>query len=292
MDKKQIVAFQKRVWGYYLREGRHDLPWRFGVGEKVGEKGGAQRRPNLKRLDPYSIFVSELMLQQTQVDRVIPKYFAFIKKFPDVFAVARAKQSDIVRLWQGLGYNRRALYLKKACESVAKEHNGKFPVSFDLLIKLPGIGPYTAGAICAFAYNQPVVFIETNIRSVFLHEFFAEQSAISDKEIFPLIEQTIDSQNPREWYWALMDYGSFLKKSQPNPSQRSMHHKVQSRFIGSDRQIRGAIVFVLGAHSILSKNKFFGLLAKYEKNRVSVQLERLLCEGFVTQKGEMFRLTD
>lgn len=285
MGKKQIVAFQKKVWGYYFEHGRHSLPWRFGVRDK-------STRVNSKILDPYRIFVSELMLQQTQVDRVVPKYLAFVEKFPNVSSLAHAKQSDVVRLWQGLGYNRRALYLKKACEAIVTEPAVKFPMTFDSLLKLPGIGPYTAGAICAFVYNQPVVFIETNIRAVFLHELFPGQSDVSDKDIVPLIEKTLDHDNPREWYWALMDYGAYLKKSQSNPSRRSVHHTVQSKFVGSDRQIRGAIVSVFSAHDTLSKNKLFELLAKYEKVRVSAQLERLLFEGFILQKGRVLRLAD
>lgn len=285
MTKKQIVAFQKKVWGYYFEHGRHGLSWRFGVGKK-------SVRSSREILDPYRIFVSELMLQQTQVDRVIPKYHAFVEKFPTAVSLAKAKQSDIVRLWQGLGYNRRALYLKKACEEIVQKRAGQFPVTFEELRTLSGIGPYTAGAICAFAYNQPVIFIETNIRSVFLHEFFPGKSDISDTDIIPLIEKTLDIQNPREWYWALMDYGAFLKKSNPNPNRRSMHHTVQSKFVGSDRQIRGAILVLFSVKVTLSQTDIIRLLPQFEKFRVETQVQKLLSEGFLISQKDTFSLRD
>jgi A/G-specific adenine glycosylase len=186
-----------------------------------------------------------MMLQQTQVGRVIPKYKAFIKKFPQVRALARAPLADVLKLWSGLGYNRRALHLKRAAETVVSKHAGKFPRTKPELEKLPGIGPYTAGAIMAFAYNRPEIFIETNIRTVYIHFYFPKKKKIDDKELLPLIERTLDRKNPREWYAALMDYGAMLKATLPNPSRKSSHHVKQSRFVGSVRQERGRILKLL-----------------------------------------------
>jgi len=219
-----LDTFKKTIWDYYKKYGRHDLPWR-------------------KTKDPYRILVSEMMLQQTQVSRVIPKYKNFLKKFPTVEALAKAPLRQVLIQWQGLGYNRRALYLKKCAEKVVTDFDGKFPKDVKTLVSLPGIGPATAGDILAFAYNIPVPIIETNIRSVFIHFFFPNKKKISDKQILPLIGKTMGKGNPREWYWALFDYGAYLKTSgSGNPSRRSAHHTKQSPFKGSNRQIRARIL--------------------------------------------------
>ncbi len=178
------AQFKKTVWQYY-KKNKRDLPWR---------RSGAT---------PYQILVSEIMLQQTQVDRVIPKYKHFIKQFPTFAALARAKQKDVLIAWQGLGYNRRALNLKRTAESVWNTHNGRLPKETNVLIALPGIGSYTAGAIRAFAWNLPSTVIETNIRTVYLHHFFPTQKKVSDKTLLPLIEKTSDTKNPRECSYGL-----------------------------------------------------------------------------------------
>jgi A/G-specific adenine glycosylase len=182
------------------------------------------------------------MLQQTQVDRVIPKYKAFLKAFPSLEALAAASNKDILALWSGLGYNRRALFLKRAAEYAIREYQGRLPRTVLGLQNLPGVGPYTAAAVATFAFNTPNVMIETNIRAVFLYEFFSGQKNVSDAKILPLIETSLKRENPREWYWALMDYGSHLKRTVPNPSQKSAHHTVQSKFKGSIREARGLII--------------------------------------------------
>ena len=223
VKKAQITKFQKKVWDFYELNKRDSLPWR-------------------KTKDPYKILVSEMMLQQTQVDRVVPKYQAFLKRFPNAKSLAMAPLSDVLALWSGLGYNRRALFLKRASETVMSDWKGKFPKDADSLQSLPGVGPYTARAVATFAYSQTYTFIETNIRSVFIHEFFRESHDVSDAELFPLIEQSVDAGTPREWYYALMDYGSVLKKTGANPSRKSKHHSVQSAFSGSLREIRGGIL--------------------------------------------------
>ncbi len=216
------VSFKKTILDYYKQNGR-SFPWR-------------------KTNDPYKILVSEIMLQQTQAPRVIEKYHSFLKRFPTIKKLAKASTASVLREWQGLGYNRRGLALKNLAVEVMKKYNGTLPKKYDELISLPGIGPATAGDLLAFAWNKPAIVIETNIRTVFIHHFFKDQTNISDQAIIPLIKKTLDKKNPRKWYWALMDYGAFLKKTLPNPSRRSRHYTKQSPFRGSNREIRSKIL--------------------------------------------------
>jgi A/G-specific adenine glycosylase len=229
-----IRAFRRTVRSHYRAHGR-TLPWR-------------------QTEDPYEILVSEVMLQQTQVPRVIEKYEEFLRAFPDVRSLARARLREVLAAWQGLGYNRRAAALKRAAEEVLGRFDGKIPPDVDSLASLPGIGRATASAICAFAFNRPTVFVETNVRTVFIHHFFDGGNKIRDAQILPLVARTLDRRNPRQWYWALMDYGTSLKRSVGSLSTRSAHYRRQGRFEGSDRQVRGAI-----------------LRALVEKDRVSVR---------------------
>lgn len=268
MNKKER-AFQRLVLDFYDEYGRHDLPWR-------------------RTHDPYPILVSELMLQQTQVERVIPKYDAFLKRWSTVDALSRARLSSVLKEWQGLGYNRRAKFLKQAAEAVCERRDGVFPQKMDELLQLPGIGPYTAAAVSAFAYNQPVVLIETNVRRVFIHHFFADRDGVSDAELLPLIERTLPPERSREWYSALMDYGTHLKRTVGNANVRSKHYKKQSKFEGSDRQIRGAILreLAVGARTGAQLRTSQG----FEPARVSEQLAKLEAEGLVRKQGSTYRL--
>jgi len=220
-----IGRFRKTIWAHY-RLHKRDLPWR-------------------RTKNPYRVLVSEVMLQQTQVARVIPKYKLFLKKFPTIQALSRASLREVLRAWQGLGYNRRALSLKRIAGVICKKYNGKVPSDSEFLNVLPGVGEGTAGAIGAFAFSKPVVFIETNIRRVYIHFFFKNRRKVSDKEILPLVEEILDRKNPREWYWALMDYGAMLSGQGENPNRRSTHHTKQSRFVGSKRELRGKILRIL-----------------------------------------------
>lgn len=215
-------AFRKIVWNHYENNHR-DLPWR-------------------DTRDPYAVMVSELMLQQTQVDRVVPKYLSFLHRFPTSQSLAQAKLADVLSEWQGLGYNRRALYLKRTCELVETDFAGDIGRALRSETKLPGIGPYTRGAIRTFAWDEPHVFIETNIRSVYIHHFFPKKRKVHDKDILSYMKETVDMKNPRKWYWALMDYGSHLKRTVTNPSRKSKHHTKQSRFAGSNRELRSYIL--------------------------------------------------
>lgn len=225
LTDQQKRNFQEIIWDYYQAHGR-SMPWR-------------------AHPEPYYVLVSELMLQQTQVLRVIPKFQAFIERFPDIEALAGANLSGVLIAWSGLGYNRRAKFLHEAAKKVQAEYGGQLPNSYDELVKLPGIGPNTAGAILAYAYNQPVTFIETNIRTVFIHHFFHDVFDVTDHQLRDVVEQTVDRDNPRVWYWALMDYGSHLKQSQSGRLDQSKHYKKQSPLAGSPREMRGRIIKAL-----------------------------------------------
>jgi A/G-specific adenine glycosylase len=189
---------------------------------------------------PYYVLVSELMLQQTQVERVIPKFTAFITRFPGVETLAQASLADVLVLWQGLGYNRRAKFLHETAKAVVAL--GDFPSEEAALLLLPGVGKNTAGAIRAYAFNQPSIFVETNVRTVYFHHFFQDGDIVDDKQIIELLEQTINREHPREFYWALMDYGSFLKRSGAGRITQSKHYKKQSALKGSVREVRGLII--------------------------------------------------
>lgn len=219
---KSTSAFQEVVW-QKADELYRDMPWR-------------------RDTRPYYVLVSEIMLQQTQVDRVIPKFEAFIAAFPTIEALAAASLSDVLTLWSGLGYNRRAKFLHEAARKITTEFNGIFPDTADGLVSLPGVGVNTAGAILAYSFNQPVVYIETNVRTVYFHHFFEDDTTVSDREIRELAEQTVDREHPREWYWALMDYGAYLKRQGAGRNDKSKHYKKQSALKGSVREVRGQII--------------------------------------------------
>lgn len=229
------------------------------------------------------------MLQQTQVDRVLPKYKAFIKQFPNVKKLAAASLGLVLKEWQGLGYNRRAKYLHQCAQSVCEKYQGKFPSDYEALKSLPGIGPYTAGAIMAFAYNEPIAIIETNIRTVFLHHFFSNDTDVPDADVLKLVTQTLDTGDPRRWYSALMDYGAYLKKEHGNPNSRSQNYVKQSKFAGSDRQIRGAILCAL-SHGSETRRGLRVQLSTFDTLRLDAQLERLMKEGMVVRNGQHFAL--
>ncbi|MEE8722239.1 MAG: adenine glycosylase [Eggerthellaceae bacterium] len=192
--------------------------------------------------DPYAVLVSEVMLQQTQVKRVLGYWERFLAHFPTVDALAAGSTSDVLELWQGLGYNRRALALKRCCEQCARDHAGALPKTSDELEALPGIGPATAAGVVAFAYNRPAVYLETNVRSVFLHELFPEREQVPDRELVPYVADTCPATGARAWYYALLDYGAYLKTQVENPSRRSRQYTRQSAFEGSHRQKRSFVL--------------------------------------------------
>ena len=270
INPQAIRLFQKLVYEHYSGNARTLLPWR-------------------KTRTPYRILVSEIMLQQTQVERVLDKYKVFIRTFPDFSSLANAPLADILKVWEGLGYNRRAVALQKIAISVMQENRGRLPVNREELLKLPGIGKYTASAILTFACNQPNIFIETNIRRVFIHFFFRNRENISDTEILPLIEKTLDAGNPREWYYALMDYGAMLKKTVENPNRKSAHYKRQSPFHGSNRQLRGMIIKILIRNPGISQKELIEQIGS-DPEKTKKNLALLLEEGFLKKKGRQFSI--
>ncbi|MEW5802500.1 MAG: A/G-specific adenine glycosylase [bacterium] len=264
-----IDRFRRIIYGYYQEYGRQ-FPWRM-------------------THDPYYILVSEIMLQQTQTERVAQKYEQFIREFPDFSSLACAPLQKVLSVWQGLGYNRRALSLKAIAQTVVDEFSGNLPRDVESLKTLPGIGTATASAICAFAFEKPTVFIETNIRRVFIHFFFPHEDMVKDAQILPLVERTLDTSNPREWYYALMDYGVMLKKELLNPNRKSAHYQVQIRFEGSNRQIRGMILKTLIASPDLSEDEIMQEV-KMDPQKVKGNLIQLQKEGFIQKKGERFSI--
>jgi len=264
-----IRRFQNIIYAYYHEHGRK-LPWR-------------------ETNNPYHILISEIMLQQTQVERVTGKYVEFIRVFPDFHSLAQAPLQKILALWHGLGYNRRALALKRIAGIVVTTYNGSLPSSPEMLKTLPGIGTYTASALAAFAFNRPTVFIETNIRTVFIHFFFQNKKEIKDSEILPLVEKTLDTSHPRRWYYALMDYSVMLKKQYKNPNQRSAHYHKQTPFNGSNRQLRGMILKMFTCETSMSERELVQKL-KTDPERVKNILIQLHNEGFIRKSGNNYTI--
>ena len=238
--------------------------------------------------DPYLVLVSELMLQQTQVDRVMPKYAQFIERFPSVADLSEAPLSDVLQVWQGLGYNRRAKFLHMAARYVV-ERGGVFPSTYEELVKLPGVGPNTAGAILAYAYNTPVVYVETNIRTVVLHHFFPDEESVDDRTIRAVVERVLPADSPRQFYWAMMDYGSFLKRSGVRRNSQSRHYKKQLPLAGSVREVRGQIVRYLTEEGDVECEKLVRALSADE--RFDAALSGLMRDGLIQQSDNIVYLT-
>jgi A/G-specific adenine glycosylase len=271
LNKQVNQNFRRLIMDYYCQHGRHELPWR-------------------RTADSYCILVSEIMLQQTQVERVIDKYRAFIKEFPDIRVLAQATLQRVLKVWQGLGYNRRALALKKTAQIVLQRYQGRIPATIDTLQTLPGIGKATASAICVYANNQSIPFIETNIRTVFLHVFFPEAASVPDHEIMPLVKTTSLYETPREWFQGLMDFGVFLKKHVTNPNRRSSLFKKQSAFKGSNREIRGTIIRLLTKSDEISIEKLIFEI-KCTKKRLYRIIDGLQRDGLIEKQGSSIRIT-
>ncbi len=265
----ETKKFRKIIWDFY-GENKRDLPWR-------------------RQIDPYLIVVSEIMLQQTQVPRVLKKFPEFVEKFPNWKLLANAPTRDVLKIWSGMGYNRRAIYLRKIAEIVKKKYQGILPKDPKILDTFPGIGKATARSIAAFAYNIPTVFIETNIRRIFIHHFFSDKENISDQEILPIVEKTLDSDNPRKWYWALFDYGTYLSKTINNPNKKSRHYSLQSKFIGSDRQMRGLILKQILQEGLIKGNEFIEQFPQ-DKDRILRAFTSLKGEGIIHEKNGMYEV--
>lgn len=252
-----ITCFRDIIYAHYEAEGRR-FPWR-------------------ETEDPYHILVSEVMLQQTQTTRVTGKYEEFVSRFPTFRALAKAPLRDVIAAWQGLGYNRRAMALHQTAKIVVARHGGNLPAAAEELRELPGIGPNTAGALLAIAFNRPAVYIETNIRTVYHYFFFPTENGVDDGVLRPLIEATLDESDPRRWYYALYDYGAMLKRT--GKATDKVKQK-QSRFEGSNRQLRGRILRLLVGRGAMTESE---LLKKAEAKpeRVRPIIEQLRAEGFI-----------
>jgi A/G-specific adenine glycosylase len=268
LTRDVIKAFQDYIYSYYRRNKRV-FPFR-------------------KNLTPYKVVVSEIMLQQTQTNRVSEKFVEFIKKFPDFNSLAKASVEELLSVWQGLGYNRRALALKKIAKKIINDYDGKVPNDVKSLEALPQIGYNTACSILAFAYNIPTYFVETNIRRVYIYFFFSGKSKVNDKEIMDIVEISVDKDNPRDWYYALMDFGVMLKKSHPELNKRSVHYRKQSKFDGSTRQVRGKVLKLLLKTSLSRKE----ILEKfdYDEKKIVKILNSLVKEGFIQEEEDMFTI--
>lgn len=270
LSTEAVARFQQRIWNYYHEYGR-PFPWR-------------------DTNDPYKILVSELMLQQTQTERVLKKYQPFLERFPGYAELAEAPLADVLSLWQGLGYNRRALGLKRIAELVKSKHNGVLPDDPDILLSFPMIGPATAGSLQAFIFNKPVAFIETNIRRVILYYFFDSKDGVQDSEVLDMVTQVLDASDPRQWYYALMDYGVYLKYAIVNPNRRSAHYRRQAPFENSNRQIRGALLRLINQKGPLPKDVIYGEMSSFEEDRVFNCLSDLEREGFIAGENGTYRI--
>jgi A/G-specific adenine glycosylase len=269
LDLRAIASFQALILSYYRQYGRK-LPWR-------------------ETRDPYAILVSEIMLQQTQVERVEKKYGQFLEIFPDFSSLASAPLQKLLSAWQGMGYNRRALALKSIAAKVMDEFGGLLPSEPSVLETFPGIGRATASSICTFAWNMALPFIETNVRTVYIHFFFPCRVQVSDKELFPIVEKTMDKDEPRLWYNAVMDYSVFLKKQAggPDSGRRSSHYRKQAPFEGSNRKVRGEIVKNLTAGRPLTLVELAGLI-KTSLPILEKNLKTLEGEGFLRMIEDKF----
>ena len=261
-------AFQRAVVRFYARHKR-DLPWR-------------------RTHDPYRILVSEVMLQQTQVGRVIPKYRSFLARFPTMRALARARFAEVLRVWLGLGYNGRALRLWRCARTIVRESGGKLPADVAQLERLPGIGPYTAAAVAAIAFGAQVPAVDVNVRRV-LTRALAGRDQISPSRVSLLAQAAMPKSSAAAWSQALMDIGSLYCKASPRcqdcPLRVSCEYVRASRdrlgraqgtnahrarranaFVGSGRFYRGLVMRVLARRTPVS----VGVLGREVKKGFSV----------------------
>lgn len=270
LTREVIRTFQNIIYSYFNQYGR-DFPFR-------------------NEINPYNVVISEIMLQQTQTNRVVEKFQQFIQKFPDFQSLANAPLNEVLKVWQGLGYNRRAVALKKIAERVVNEFDGILPADIDILKSFPQIGHNTASSIVAFAFNMPTFFIEVNIRRVYIYYFFPGKSSIKDSAIVLIVRKTLDSSNVRKWYYALTDYGVMLKKTHPELNKRSAHYRKQAKFKGSNREVRGKILKLLIASSSLTEVEIFKEL-KINSKKLKEILNLLIKEGFIKQEKQGFSIT-
>ncbi len=268
MTETKIREFRKLIFSWWKKHKR-DLPWRH-------------------TRNPYKILVSEIMLQQTQVDRVIPKYSEFIQKYPTIYSLARSPIADIIRSWKGLGYNRRSIYLHKTAQEIVLKYYGVFPKDEHILRSLPGIGPYTSRAIMIFSYNADVAAVDINIRKILTHYFFR---GIVQKE--SVIQQTAQHILPQgkswQWHQALMDYGAL---ELPKLNMKNMIRKNRIPFKNTDRYVRGRIIDLL-RECDWQEDQFIGeIVSRYKIDalRIRDNLSRLVTEHMIKISGTTISL--
>lgn len=266
-NKKKLDEFKKTVWDYYRHHFRV-MPWRSDT-------------------NPYYVMVSELMLQQTQVQRVLVKFDEFLLRFPTIEDLAKATLSDVLDTWIGLGYNRRAKFLKQSADTIVNDMQGQFPKMLNDWIKLPGFGKNSASAVLVYSQNEPLLFIETNIRTVYIHHFFADEISVNDKDIEALVAETLDTENPREWYWALMDYGTYLKKEHGNLSRKSSSYATQSKFEGSFRQKRAKVLKEIVNRKVVSFDELLQI-TNYSYEILTTTIEKLVEEKFIAGENKQY----
>jgi len=254
-------AFRKVVLDFYALNAR-DFSWR-------------------RTTDPWAILVSEVMLQQTQTSRVEPIYDAWMARFPSAKSVSDAGMADVCEAWRGLGYNSRAMRLREAARICSTLYNGTPPSEENALLQLPGVGRYTARAVLAFAWNIPNPFLETNIRAALIFHFYKGADKVTDRQLEAVSETVMDRVDIRTWYYALMDYGAWLKRREPNPSRKAAVYTKQSVFEGSVRQARGAILRMLGSHGTASLS-WMASESGIDYGRLNTASEGLVRDGLIT----------
>lgn len=223
---KLLENFERALLEWYARNGR-SLPWR-------------------ETKDPYKVWVSEIMLQQTQVDRVRDYYARFLERFPNVESLARAEWEEVLEQWRGLGYYRRARSLHAAARAIMDELGGIFPAEFDVLVKLPGIGNYTAGALCCFAFGQDVPAIDTNVEQVFAHVYGEPWIDMNPGQKRDFVAGHISKGNGASFHHALMDLGTALKRGGKCPFHARCEGIVARRARTIRKSSRSAIPVVAG----------------------------------------------
>jgi A/G-specific adenine glycosylase len=270
LTDRTLDCFRAMVYDFYRDHGR-DFPWR-------------------RDRSPYSIFISEVMLQQTRTETVAARFPRFLEAFPGFMELARSPLEEILREWKGLGYNRRARNLQRSARMIVDEHNGLLPEDPAELVTLPGIGPATAASIAVYAFDRPEVFIETNIRSLFIYVFFPGEEDVHDRDIYPLVEQTLDRESPARWYSALMDIGVYVKSVSGNPSRKSRHFTRQKPFEGSRRQVRSRILEYLLDNPGSDMDTVERVLPASEHDPRSV-MDDLCKEGMVKENGKRYYIS-
>ena len=282
-----IQEIQQTILQWYKKNGRQ-LPWR-------------------QTTDLYRILVSEMMLQQTQVDRVIPKYYAFLEQFPTVSSLADAQTAEVLKMWSGLGYNRRALYLQKCAQTIKYKHNGKFPETTEELLAIPGLGKYTAAAVQSFANNKDVVVIDVNVERIFKRIFYGKIEAAE-----AIAWHILPTNESRNWHNALMDIGALFCAAK-NPkcalcpakaccAAANNKERIEATwkkrkvvpFKNSDRIVRGTILKLLTTKNGQEQDQIYKQLIEQDIKREKEKFEEIIVQlekdGLIKKEKNMLSL--